>query len=270
MVRPLLAYPDPSIRLISGNVRFFNEELRAWITDMIDTMRANDLEALSAILIGLQYNIVVIREGDRYIPYINAVLIKHSGRSTQTERSPYYPGISVDVERYEKVTVVYEDETGQEHYKDMEAKEARVFQHYLDYCYGSTFVDRVDRRLQERIGDHLEFGLVKDASGGACPTVFYRNYFKQGARLGMVLMALSCVVAPFLSPSAREMLSMIDRFGLLGVLGLIVGYFAYAQIEVRKYKQCTSCQTGNIVGSTALLLFWFALISFGVFFWVPS
>lgn len=266
MVRPLLKYPDPAIKRISGNVRFFNDELKGWIADMVDTMQANDLDALSAILIGIQYNIVVVKEGEDYIPYINAVLIKHAGRGIQTERSPYYPGISVDVERYENVTVIYEDETGQEHYKQMQGDEARVFQHYLDYCYGSTFVDRVDHRLRERIDDHLEFGLVKDVSNSACPTVYYRDYFKQGARLGMVLIALSCIASSFMSQSAREILAAIDRVALLGVLVLIIGYFVFAQIEVRRYKQCTSCQTGNIVGTTALLLFWLALVGSGVFF----
>jgi len=50
MVQSLLKYPDSRIRLISANVRFFNEELLQWIDDMVDTMKANDLEALSAIM----------------------------------------------------------------------------------------------------------------------------------------------------------------------------------------------------------------------------
>jgi len=100
MIRELIRYPDPTIRLISANVRFFDDELRAWITDMIDTMRANDLEALTAILIGIQYNVIVMKEGEEYVPYINARLIKQSAKQTFTERSLYYPGISVEVDRF--------------------------------------------------------------------------------------------------------------------------------------------------------------------------
>ena len=127
MVQPLLKYPDPNIRLISANVRFFNDELRTWIADMIDTMKAHELEALSAIFIGVQYSIIVLKEADIYTPYINARLIKHSGTSTQTERSIYYEGISVDVDRYESVTVVYEDEKGDPHHRDLSGDLARVF-----------------------------------------------------------------------------------------------------------------------------------------------
>ncbi len=160
MIQPLLKYPDARIRLISSNVRFFNDELRAWITDIIDTMRAHELDALSAILIGIQYNIVILKEADNFIPYINGRLIKHSGMSNQTERSVYYEGISVDVDRYENVTVVYEDEEGKQHYRDLSGTQARIFQQQLDYCYGSTFVDRVDKEMKERINEYLEYGLL--------------------------------------------------------------------------------------------------------------
>ena len=74
MIQSLIKYPNPTIKLISSNVRFFNDELTQWITDMRDTMIANDLDALSAILIGIQQSIIVIKEGERYIPYMNARL----------------------------------------------------------------------------------------------------------------------------------------------------------------------------------------------------
>ncbi|MGZ8547978.1 MAG: peptide deformylase [Sulfuricurvum sp.] len=266
MIQNLIKYPDPAIRLISANVRFFDDELKQWITDMIDTMKAHDLSALSAIMIGIQYNIIVMKEEDLYTTYINGRLIKHTGMSTQTERSTYYDGISVDVDRFEKVTVIYEDENAEPHHRDLEGEEARMYQQQLDYCFGSTFVDRVDRERKQQINDYLKDGLVK--GGGACPIVFVRDYFKHGAKYLMGLIVLSFILPFFAFAMVREWVYKIDIIGLLLVLALMIGYFFYALYESRKYKQCTSCQMGNIIGTFAIMMGQLVLVAMGVFLWV--
>ena len=266
MVQPLLKYPDSRIRLISANVRFFNDELHQWITDMVDAMKANDLDALSAIMIGVQYNVIVIKNADDYIPYINARLIKCTGKSTQTERSTYYEGFTVDVERFENVTVIYEDEKGEPHHQDLTGDSARIFQHQLDYSFGSTFVDRVDREMKQRINDHLEFGLI--ASGSTCPMVFVRDYFKRGAKYVMALIAVSFIIPFFASEGVRSLIYQVDIYLLLAVPALMIAYFFYALYESRLYKQCTSCQIGNIIGTTAIMATQLLIVGLGVFFWV--
>lgn len=250
--------PNPAVRLISANVRFFNDELQEWINDIVETMKAYDIEALSAILIGVQYNIIVIKENNIYTPYINARIIKHSGKKTATERSLYYDGISVDVERYE-------DKRGEAHHKEFEDEEARVFQHQLDYCFGSTFVDRIDRQTKERINDYLEFGLVADSNGGSCPALFYREYFKKAAKYLMLGIIVTLIVS-FFSPNAiKEQIYEIDKYAVWLVPTLVVIYFFYAQYEAKKYKQCTSCQVGNIIGSMFVMSLQFIIALISVF-----
>jgi len=268
MIQNLIKYPDPAIRLISANVRFFNDELKQWITDMIDTMKAHDLSALSAIMIGIQYNIIVMKEADTYTTYINGRLIKHTGMCTQTERSTYYEGISVDVDRFEKVTVIYEDENAEPHHRDLEGEEARMYQQQLDYCFGSTFVDRVDRERKQQISDYLKEGLVK--GGGSCPIIFYRDYFRRGAQYFIALIALSFITPFFVSPKVLEWVYTIDRAMLILVVLLMIGYFFYALYEARKYKQCPSCQTGNIIGTLILLAGQLLIVTAVVFFWIAS
>ena len=194
------------------------------------------------------------------------VLIKHSDVQTQTERSIYYEGISADVDRYNQVTVVYEDEKGVSCYRGLEGEAARIFQQQLDYCFGSTFVDRVDRDMKQRIHDHLEFGLVKD--GGSCPTIFYRDYFKRGAKYLMAGMAVTFLVPFSGSDSFIEWVYVMDKYSIAGVVLLMIGYFFYAQYESQKYKQCTSCQTGNIIGTIILLTAQLVVIALGVFLWM--
>lgn len=266
MIQSLLQYPDPRIRLISANVRFFNDELHQWIEDMRESMIANELEALSAILIGIQQSIIVMEERESYISYINPRIVRHQHLSTKTERSIYYPGISADIDRYDEISIVYENELGDSKTKVMTGDNARVFQQHYDHCFGSTFVDRCEREMKERINDYLEFGLVKD--GGSCPTVFYRDYFKRGVEYSLSFLLLSWFTPLVGLTAFSSWVYSIDQAVMVLALVLMIGYFFYAQYESKLYKQCTSCQTGNILGTLAILLFKLIIIASGVFVWV--
>jgi len=266
MIQPLLKYPDSRIRIISIDVRLFNDELHQWINDMIDTMKAHNLDALSAIQIALQYNIIVLKNGDEFLHYVNPRIIKCSDNVIKTETSIYYEGLSADVDRFENITVIYEDEKGNPLHKNMTGHIARLFQQQLDYCFGSTFVDRVDKESRERFNTLLEHGLV--ANAGSCPVVFVRDYFKRGAKYAMGLAALSFIIPFFASPQICEEAYKIDIYLLMSVPVFMVAYFFYAIYESRRYKQCTSCQIGNIIGTTAILAFQLLIVTLGVFFWV--
>lgn len=268
MNQPIIIYPDPKVRLISANVRFFNDELHSWIADMCDTMAANSLDALSAILIGIQYNIIVLKEGDGYKPYINARIIRHAEPAPAIERSLYYPGITAEIDRYNSISVVYENENGESEAREFNGENARIFQQQLDHCFGSTFVDRCSREVKQQINEYLEFGLVADPSGGECPTVFYRDYFKRAAKILLRAILLS-YAAPFVvSEEMRHTVYVADIVAMILVPILIVSYAAYALYESKKYKQCTSCQSGNIIGTSAIMFFQLLIVSLGVFFWV--
>lgn len=268
MVLELLKYPDERIRLISGNVRFFDESLHNIITDLIDTMKANGLEALSAIQIGIQYAVVVIKHGEEYKPYINLRIISKSGETVETERTPYYDNISVDVPRHDKIKIFYENEKGEPQYADIEGHLSRVIQHQIDYNYGSTFVDRMDKETKKRIGEHLSEGLVS-SSNSSCPTVFYRDYIKQTYKYAMLAIWFSFLL-PFFTDERGilEKLFLFDKIALSFVILTVIVYAVYAYYESEKYRQCTSCQTGNIIGTAAFALLQWVILSVITFTWM--
>ena len=268
MLLELLKYPDERIRLISGNIRFFDDSLKTIITDIIDTMKANDLEALSAMQIGIQYAVVVIKEGAVYKPYINLRIMGQSGQITETERTPYYEGISVDVPRFDKIKIFYENEKGEAQYADLEGDFSRVIQHQLDYNYGSTFVDRVDKETKQRIGEHLSEGLV-ESSNSSCPTVFVRDYIKRGYKYIMLMVWFSFLVPMFTdNQSILENLFLFDQIALTVVVPVVIIYAAYAYYESVQYKQCSSCQLGNVMGTVAYAIVQWLLLSAITYFWI--
>ncbi len=270
MVLDLLTYPDERIRLISGNIRFFDDSLNNIITDLIDTMKANDLEALSAIQIGIQYAVIVLKEDGTYNPYINLRIIGHEGTKTETERTPYYEGISVDVPRHEKIKIFYEDENGAPHYDDVEGDKARILQHHIDYNYGSTFVDRVDKETKQRIGEHLSEGLV-ESSNSSCPTVFVRDYIKQAYKYVMLLVWISFLVPLFTEDSSiLNGLFLFDKIALTLVVPIVILYAIYAYYESVKFKQCTSCQFGNVMGTIAFAGVQWVILNIITYFWIAT
>lgn len=272
MIQPLLKYPDPRIRLISGNIRFFNDTLRDIIEDMTDTMKAEGLDALSAIQIGIQYNVIVLKDAETYRPYVNARIVRHEGNAAASERSPYYEGFTVEVPRYTYISIVYEDPSGEMQTAEFLDEAARTFQHQLDYAFGSTFVDRVPKKVKAQIDAYLDQGLVKDSRDpsveSSCPTVFVRDYFRRAYRYTMLAVLLTFPAPLIVSQETRELLYTIDRIALPVTLALIIGYFFYAEYESKKYKQCTSCQTGNIIGTVGIGVAQLAVIAVGVFAWM--
>ena len=270
MVLELLKYPNERIRLISGNIRFFDDSLQTIITDLIDTMKANDLDALSAMQIGIQYAVVVIKEGTTYKPYINLRIMGQSGLITETERTPYYEGISVDVPRFDKIKIFYENEKGEAQYADFEGAFSRVIQHQLDYNYGSTFVDRVDKETKQRIGEHLSEGLV-ESSNSSCPTVFVRDYIKHGYKYIMLAVWFSFLI-PFFTDdvSILETLFLFDKIALALVVPVVITYAGYAYYESVQYKQCTSCQLGNVMGTVAYAVVQWLILNIITYFWIAT
>ncbi len=268
MVLELLKYPDERIRLISGNIRFFDTSLQNIITDLVDTMKANDLEALSAMQIGIQYAVVVIKHGEEYKPYINLRIMDKSGETVETERTPYYENISVDVPRHDKIKIFYENERGEAQYADLEGALSRVIQHQLDYNYGSTFVDRVDKETRRRIAEHLPKGLVQ-SSNSSCPTVFYRDYIKRAYKYVMLAVWVSFFI-PFFTEDAAVManLFLFDKIALGLVVPIVIAYAAYAYYESVQYKQCTSCQLGNVMGTVAYAVVQWLILNLITFLWV--
>ena len=268
MVLDLLKYPDERIRLISGNIRFFDDSLQNIITDLTDTMKANSLDALSAMQIGIQYAVVMIKEGEEYKPYINLRVMGHSGETVETERTPYYENMSVDVPRFDKIKIFYENEKGEAQYADLEGAFSRVIQHHLDYNYGSTFVDRVDKETKQRIGEHLSEGLV-ESSNSSCPTVFVRDYIKHGYKYIMLAVWVSFLVPLFTDNSTiLDNVLLFDKIALALVVPVVIAYAAYAYYESVQYKQCTSCQLGNVMGTVAYAVVQWLILNAITFFWM--
>jgi len=250
MVQKLVIFPDERVNIACTDVRSFNQTLWDVIEDIKDTMIEHDLDALAAIQIAYPYNIVLIKEGDgSYSEYINPRIIGSYGKFDSVETTAYYPGITQSVPRAQRIKVVYEDRHGTPKSVDIDDETyAATLQRKVDYLFGGTFLDKVGKAHKERVLEALKSnGLVPQVE--ICPAFSKKDYFVSFTDKLLFVMGLTLIAPLFnLSKETLNTLYTVDKFLLPIIFVLMVGFFFYAQVEAKKYSQCSSCQIGNNIG----------------------
>ena len=254
MVRDIVTYPTPLSVEFATDVRVFNEDLFSLIDDLKDTITENNLDGLAAFQIGSYFNVVVVKEGDGFLELINPRILSTDGTITTTETTAYFPGLSATVQRYDHISLIYQDRFANQLSKKASGEFSVLLQRKIDYTFGATFLSKLTKEEEKLFDKKLEFG--SDAIlGGSCPTTFKRDYILKAISITMIGMVLMLVVSLFID-TKETLLSMWHyQFYLsLGVLGLNVFYFFYAHYEAKQYTTCISCQTGNIIGTALISL----------------
>jgi peptide deformylase len=268
MVRDIITYPTPPSVEYGTDVRVFNEEISSIIQDLKDTIEENSLEALAAFQIAEMYNIIVIKKEDMsfehgddgYLELINPRIIRSSDKITTVEKTAYFPGLSANVQRHKNISIIYEDRNFKQHSLQVSGDEAILLQRKIDYTFGSSFINKLSKDEKSLFEKKLEFGS-DIAISESCPTTFKRDYILKAINVIMIAMALLVVVSLFISAqNSLESMWSYQLYASYAVLGLAVVYFFYAQYEGKQFTSCTSCQIGNIIGTTVITLIKLTLI----------
>ncbi|MCP2669402.1 peptide deformylase [Maricaulaceae bacterium EIL42A08] len=153
-IREILTVPDPRLKLVSKPVAGVDDELRALMDDMVETMYDADGIGLAAIQVGVDKRVIVMDlSDDRNDPkfYVNPVITPLT-----EEAKPYQEGcLSVpdvfdDVDRPVKVKVEYLDYEGETREEIAEGLFAVCIQHEMDHLEGIVFIDYLSRLKRER------------------------------------------------------------------------------------------------------------------------
>jgi len=155
-VRDILVVPDPRLKQVSQPVDVVDDELRALMDDMLETMYAAPGIGLAAIQIGVPKRVIVMdlaREGEDRQPryFVNPEILWAS-----EETAPYEEGcLSVpefydEVERPAKVRLRYLNYQGEAIEEDAEGLYAVCIQHEMDHLDGVLFIDHLSRLKREQ------------------------------------------------------------------------------------------------------------------------
>jgi peptide deformylase len=149
VVRKVRLLGDPVLRAEAEDVEAYDNDLRALVRDMFETMYHEEGIGLAAPQVGVSKRVIVLdlrREDhdDEPIALVNPRLTwKSTDTAKQTEGCLSIPGLEEIVERPAKVRVEARDPEGEP--VEIEADEllARALQHEIDHLDGILFLDRV-------------------------------------------------------------------------------------------------------------------------------
>lgn len=170
-IREIIELPDPRLKQVSAPVERFDDELKALVADMFETMYDAPGIGLAAIQVGVPLRVLVIdlqpedpdaepeactAHGDHHHThqpvkkepqvFVNPEILDPSEEhSIYSEGCLSVPEIYAEVERPARIRARWQDLDGNVHEQEMEGLMATCLQHEMDHLEGILFIDRLSR-----------------------------------------------------------------------------------------------------------------------------
>lgn len=145
-VRPIRILGDPILREQCRPVVAVDEEVRALIEDLRDTMREAEGVGLAAPQLGVPLRVFVYEVPEPEPAsgaLVNPRIVSREGSVKEVEGCLSIPGLSELVTRAARVTVEGLDGEGREVRLEAEALLGRCLQHEIDHLDGILFLDHL-------------------------------------------------------------------------------------------------------------------------------
>lgn len=155
-LREILTVPHPVLKQVSAPVTAVDDELRALMDDMLETMYAAPGIGLAAVQIGVPKRVIVMdlaREGEEPQPrhYVNPEILWRSEDTAPYEEGCLsVPEIYDEIERPARVSLRYLNYQGEVVQEDAEGLFAVCIQHEMDHLEGVLFIDHLSRLKREQ------------------------------------------------------------------------------------------------------------------------
>ncbi|MBS0489690.1 MULTISPECIES: peptide deformylase [unclassified Phenylobacterium] len=155
-IREILVVPNPVLKEVSQPVAKVDDELRALMDDMLETMYDAPGIGLAAIQIGVPKRVIVMdiagpdeEKAPRY--FVNPEIVWSSEDTAPYEEGCLsIPDIYDEVERPARVKLKYLNYQGEEVVEDADGLFAVCIQHEMDHLEGVLFIDHLSRLKRDR------------------------------------------------------------------------------------------------------------------------
>ena len=142
----LVLDPDP-ILTQEAELWDFENHINAAVIEreMLETMKANNGIGLAGNQVGLLRRVFVMKLQDgRELGCFNPwIMFGDNDKINDNEGCLSFPNLWLKVQRHNKITAAYLDNTGKQCIIELEGIDARCFQHELDHLNGVTFTEYV-------------------------------------------------------------------------------------------------------------------------------
>jgi len=166
-VRPIVLYPDPVLLRPTRPVESVDDEVRALIRDLVDTMVAAPGIGLAANQVGVGSRVCVVdlsagERPDALHVFVNPEIVGSEGRDVAEEGCLSFPDVLLEIERAERCRVRALDAEGRPFELEADGLLARAIQHECEHLDGRVFLSNVSplRRelLRKQIRKRIEAG----------------------------------------------------------------------------------------------------------------
>ncbi len=162
MIREIRLFGDPILRTRCAPVETVDEEVRALIDDLVETMYEADGIGLAAPQVGVPLRVFVydVREPDAAPGVlVNPEILEREGATREEEGCLSLPGLTELVDRDERIVVRGLDRDGRSVEFEARGILSRCIQHENDHLDGVLFLDRLSplkrklllRKWQKRV-----------------------------------------------------------------------------------------------------------------------
>ena len=142
-IRDIHLLGSPVLRHRAEEIETVDDEVRALVDDLFDTMAAASGVGLAANQIGVTRRVAVINADGQTFAMINPRIVESSGRDSKEEGCLSIPEAFAEVARPERVVMEALNEDGELIRMDVSALAARAIQHELDHLDGVLFIDHL-------------------------------------------------------------------------------------------------------------------------------
>ncbi len=147
----LITYPDKRLKNRSKEVTSFDKTLHTLLDEMYTIMMKSNGIGLAAIQVAVEKRVLILNlpdsEGEQskenLLEIINPKIIKKSGTILYQEGCLSVPGFYEDIERFEEITLEYQNRIGETFVIDAEGLFAVAIQHEMDHLEGKLFIEKL-------------------------------------------------------------------------------------------------------------------------------
>ncbi len=151
MKLPVVVYPDKRLKEVSKEITEFDAALHELLDNMYDTMMESNGIGLAAIQVGIAKRALLLcipdEEGEQHyddlLEIINPVISNEDGTIVYQEGCLSVPSFYEDVERYERLTLSYQDRHGESKELEAEGLLSVAIQHEIDHLDGKLFIEKL-------------------------------------------------------------------------------------------------------------------------------
>lgn len=154
----ILEFPDPRLRTKATPVEVVDDDLRAFIMALFETMYAAPGIGLAATQVDVHKRLFVCDvSADKSAAQvlINPEILEKNGTTVTDEGCLSVPGYYEEVERAEHIRVRFLDRDGEQVEMRAEGLLAVCIQHEIDHLDGKLFVDYLSEAKRQRIRKKL-------------------------------------------------------------------------------------------------------------------